>query len=109
MTVDVIAVLLRAIDVLKTAGNLELEDDPTENEEALEQISNYVDNIDTANGLCDFVFWFIIIRKSRIFSLDFDSVFGLYIMWMWAVFLMFSSYRLSILVLHHRTQLITSC
>jgi hypothetical protein len=61
MTVDVITVLLRAIDVLKTAGNLELEDDPTENEEALEQISNYVDNIDIANGLCDFVFWSIII------------------------------------------------
>jgi hypothetical protein len=61
MTVDVIAILLKSVDVLKTAGNLELEDDPTENEEALEQISNYVDNIDIANGLCDFIFWFIII------------------------------------------------
>jgi hypothetical protein len=28
MTVDVINVLLKAVDVLKTAGNLELEDDP---------------------------------------------------------------------------------
>lgn len=67
ITVDVIEVLLRAVDVLKTAGNLELEDDPTECEEALEQIANYVDSIDTANGLCDFIFWFIIILKSRIF------------------------------------------
>lgn len=60
MTVDVIEVLLRAIDVLKTAGNLELEDDPTESEEALEQIASYVDSIDTANdfhkigGFCIF-------------------------------------------------------
>lgn len=67
MTVDVIEILLRAIDVLKTAGNLELEDDPTESEEALEQIASYVDNIDTANGVCDFISWFIIILKSRIF------------------------------------------
>jgi hypothetical protein len=56
VTVDVIETLLRAIDVLKTAGNLELEDDPTESEVALEQISSYVDNIDTANGLYDSIF-----------------------------------------------------
>lgn len=60
MTVDVINMLLKAIDVLKTAGNLELEDDPTESEEALQQIANYVDNIDIANdfhkigGFCIF-------------------------------------------------------
>lgn len=66
MTVDVIEILLSAIDVLKTAGNLELDDDPTESEEALEQIANYVDNIDTANGLSDFISWFIIILKSGI-------------------------------------------
>jgi hypothetical protein len=60
MTVDVIRMLLEAIDVLKTAGNLELEDDPTESEEALEQIATYVDNMDVANGLCNYVFWFMI-------------------------------------------------
>jgi hypothetical protein len=38
--------------------------------------------------LCDFVFWSIIIWKSKIFSRDFDFVFYLYIMWTWAVFLM---------------------
>jgi hypothetical protein len=64
MTVDVIETLLRAIDILKTAGNLELEDDPTESEEALEQIASYVDNMDTANGLCNVVFWFIIILNN---------------------------------------------
>ena len=51
MTMDVIKVLLDAIEVLKRAGNLELEEDPTECEEALEQIATYVDNIDTANGM----------------------------------------------------------
>ncbi|PSN31120.1 hypothetical protein C0J52_25278 [Blattella germanica] len=49
MTVDVIEMLLQAIETLKRAGNLELEDDPTECEEALEQIASYVDNMDTAN------------------------------------------------------------
>ena len=56
MTVDVINVLLKAIDVLKTAGNLELEDDPTESEEALQQIASCVDNMDTANGWCNCVY-----------------------------------------------------
>lgn len=55
MTVDVIKMLLEAIDVLKTAGNLELEDDPTESEEALEKIAAYVDNMDIANGLCYYI------------------------------------------------------
>lgn len=61
MTVDVIKMLLEAIDVLKIAGNLELEDDPTGSEEALEQIAAHVDNMDTANGLCNYIFWFMII------------------------------------------------
>jgi hypothetical protein len=67
MTVDVINMLLKAIDVLKTAGNLELEDDPTESEEALQQIANYVDNIDIANGWCYCVYCRgrLIIQKSR--------------------------------------------
>lgn len=56
MTVDVINVLLKAIDVLKTAGNLELEDDPTESEEALQEIANYVDSMDIANGWCNCVY-----------------------------------------------------
>ena len=56
MTVDVINVLLKAIDVLKTAGNLELEDDPTESEEALQEIATYVDSMDTANGWCNCVY-----------------------------------------------------
>ncbi|XP_069683764.1 hsp70-binding protein 1 [Periplaneta americana] len=60
MTVDVIEMLIEAINVLKRAGNLELEDDPTESEQALEQIAAYVDNMDTANdfhkigGFCIF-------------------------------------------------------
>jgi len=60
MTVDVINVLLKAICVLKTAGNLELEDDPTESEEALQEIATYVDSMDIANdfhkigGFCIF-------------------------------------------------------
>jgi hypothetical protein len=67
MTVDVINILLKAIDVLKAAGNLELEDDPTESEEALEQIASYVDNMDTANGWCGYVCCRgqLIIQKSR--------------------------------------------
>lgn len=60
MTVDVISVLLKAVDVLKKAGNVDLEGDPTESEEALQEISTHVDNIDTANdfykigGFCIF-------------------------------------------------------
>jgi hypothetical protein len=56
MTVDVISVLLKAVDVLKTTGNLDLEDDPTESEEALQEISTHVDNIDIANGGCNCVY-----------------------------------------------------
>ncbi|KAJ9577159.1 hypothetical protein L9F63_006281 [Diploptera punctata] len=60
LTMDVITLLMDAIDVLKNAGTLELEDDPIACEEAFEQIAFYVDNIDTANdfhkigGFCIF-------------------------------------------------------
>jgi hypothetical protein len=67
MTVDVIKILLDAIDVLKTAGNLELEDDPTESEEALEKIATCVDNMDTANGLYNYIFCFYDNLKQYIF------------------------------------------
>ncbi|GLH13986.1 Uncharacterized protein GBIM_18445 [Gryllus bimaculatus] len=60
LTVDVVEELLKAIEVLKEAGTLELQDDPTNCENALETISDYVDNMDTANdfhkigGFCIF-------------------------------------------------------
>ncbi|XP_067015204.1 hsp70-binding protein 1 [Anabrus simplex] len=49
LTVDVIEMLLKSIEVLKKAGTLELQDDPTECERALEVIADWVDNLDTAN------------------------------------------------------------
>lgn len=60
LTFDVVEQLLKAIEILKDAGTLELEDDPTTCENALEVVTEYVDNIDTANdfhkigGFCIF-------------------------------------------------------
>lgn len=52
MTVDLIEVLTKALNKLKTVKDLKPEDDPEELEEALETISDTVDNIDLANGEC---------------------------------------------------------
>lgn len=51
MTTDVIQILLQAIDLLKNAGSLSVNDDPKEYEEALETVSGCVENLDVANGL----------------------------------------------------------
>jgi phosphate uptake regulator len=74
MNFDVIKMLLEAIDALRTVGNLDLEDDPTESEKALEQIASYVDNIDTANGLCH-VFWLLVIWKQYFFFFYSELIF----------------------------------
>lgn len=49
MTVDLVQVLIKALDKLKTVSDLKPEDDPEDYEEALETISDTVDNIDLAN------------------------------------------------------------
>ncbi|XP_046383047.1 hsp70-binding protein 1-like [Ischnura elegans] len=49
MTTDVIQILLQAIDLLKNAGSLSVNDDPKEYEEALETVSGCVENLDVAN------------------------------------------------------------
>nr|CAD7416666.1 unnamed protein product [Timema poppensis] len=60
MTVDIVEVLSKAIEVLKRASSLSSEDDPTECEEAFQEIMDHVDNIDNANdfhkigGFCIF-------------------------------------------------------
>ncbi|XP_046980231.1 hsp70-binding protein 1 isoform X1 [Schistocerca americana] len=60
LTFDVIEELLKAINILKNAGTLELEDDPSACEAALDTITQHVDNMDTANdfhkigGFCIF-------------------------------------------------------
>ncbi|XP_071440966.1 hsp70-binding protein 1 [Hetaerina americana] len=49
MTTDVIQILLQAIDLLKNAGSLTIDDDPKEYEEALETVAGCVENLDVAN------------------------------------------------------------
>lgn len=50
MSVDVIEILQKQIKILQNAGDVGLQDDITEYEDAFETILEYVDNIDVANG-----------------------------------------------------------
>lgn len=49
MTVDLIQVLTKALNTLKLVKDLKPDDDPEEHEEALETITDTVDNVDLAN------------------------------------------------------------
>lgn len=49
MTVNVIEQLQKSIKTLQNAGELRPEDDPSEYDNALDVIADYVDNMDTAN------------------------------------------------------------
>lgn len=50
LTVDVVEELLKSIKVLKNAHLIPEDGDPTHCEEALDNIFEYVDNMDVANG-----------------------------------------------------------
>lgn len=51
MTVDLIEVITKALNKLRGVKDLKPDDDTDEYEEALETISDTVDNIDLANGV----------------------------------------------------------
>lgn len=51
MTVDLIEVITKALNKIRGVIDLKPDDDTEEYEEALENISETVDNIDLANGM----------------------------------------------------------
>lgn len=51
MTGDIVNELLKNIKIVQKANELSEDDSPTECEEALDHLFEYVDNLDVANGM----------------------------------------------------------